>query len=158
MADVEALTIGPNCEVTMYFSLSLTDGTVADSTEVGEPMTFTMGDGSLIEGLELALYGLKIGDKQQLAIEARDAFGFPDEENVHTLPKSDFAPSLPLESGIILSFETPAGDEIPGTIREVGTDGVVVDFNHPLAGHELIFDVEIVDIKLAQTDESEAEQ
>ena len=91
MADIEVLTIGPGSKVTMHFTLSLKDGTVADSTEEGEPMTFTMGDGTLIEGLEMVLYGLKVGDKQCLEIGPRDTFGFPEEDNIHTLPRSEFA-------------------------------------------------------------------
>lgn len=147
MADIEALTIGPGSQVTMYFTLSLKDGTVADSTEENQPMTFTMGDGTLIAGLEMVLYGLKTGDKQCLEIGPRDTFGFPEEENFHTLPRSEFAAELPIEEGVILGFSTPSGEEIPGTIREVREHEVVVDFNHPLAGRPVIFDVEILDIQ-----------
>ncbi|MDR9436084.1 MAG: FKBP-type peptidyl-prolyl cis-trans isomerase [Thiohalophilus sp.] len=147
MAEIEALTIGPGSRVTMHFTLSLTDGTVADSTEEGEPMTFTMGDGTLIEGLEMVLYGLKVGSKQCLEIGPRDTFGFPDEENIHTLPRSEFAAELPLEEGIILGFSTPSGEEVPGTIHEVRDEEVVVDFNHPLAGRPVVFDVEILAIE-----------
>ena len=150
MAEIEALTIGPGSQVTMHFTLSLKDGTVADSTREDEPITFNMGDGSLIEGLEMVLYGLKAGDKQCLAIEPRDAFGFPDPANVHTLPRSEFSDELPVEEGVIIGFTTPSGEEVPGTIQEVRQEEVVVDFNHPLAGHEVIFDVEILDIKPGQ--------
>ena len=62
MGDVEVLTIGADCEVTMHFTLALEDGTTADATVDGEPMTFNMGDGTMIEGLEMVLYGLKAGD------------------------------------------------------------------------------------------------
>lgn len=151
MANIEALTIGPGSRVTMYFTLSLTDGTVADSTEEGEPLTFSMGDGTLIEGLEMVLYGLKVGDKQCLEIGPRDTFGFPDEENLHTMPRSEFAAELPLEEGIVLGFSTPSGEEVPGTIHEVRDEEVVIDFNHPLAGRPVIFDVEILDIQPGQT-------
>lgn len=146
-ADIEALTIGPGSEVLMHFSLSLADGTVADSTNEGEPLRFVMGDGTLIEGLELVLYGLKQGDRQCLSIEPRDAFGFPDEENIHTLPRSEFPADIQLEAGLIIGFTTPSGEEVPGAIREIREDEVVVDFNHPLAGNEIIFDVEILEIK-----------
>ena len=78
-ADIDALTIGPGSEVLMHFTLSLADGTVADSTRDGEPLRFVMGDGTLIEGLELVLYGLKAGDRQCLSIVPRDGFGFPNE-------------------------------------------------------------------------------
>ena len=146
-ADIEALTIGPGSEVLMHFSLSLVDGTVADSTNEGEPLRFVMGDGTLIEGLELVLYGLKQGDRQCLSIEPRDAFGFPDEDNIHTLPRSEFPADIPLEAGLIIGFTTPSGEEVPGAIKEIREDEVVVDFNHPLAGNEIIFDVEILEIK-----------
>ena len=146
-ADIEALTIGPGSEVLMHFTLSLADGTVADSTDEGEPLRFVMGDGTLIEGLELVLYGLKKGDRQCLSIDPRDAFGFPDEENIHTMPRSEFPAEMQLEAGLIISFTTPSGEEVPGAIQEVKDDEVVVDFNHPLAGNEIIFDVEILEIK-----------
>jgi len=146
-ADIEALTIGPGSEVLMHFTLSLADGTVADSTDEDAPLRFVMGDGTLIEGLELVLYGLKPGDRQCLSIDPRDAFGFPDEENIHTMPRSEFPADMQLEAGLIISFTTPSGEEVPGGIQALKEDEVVVDFNHPLAGHEIIFDVEILEIK-----------
>ena len=147
MADIEALTIGPACEVTMHYRLSLPDGTVADESTEDEPLSFTMGDGTLIQGLELMLYGMKVGEKQCLAINPRDAFGFPDDENIHTMPRSEFSADMHIEPGMIVSFSTPAGQEVPGTIKEVTADSVLVDFNHPLAGFEVTFDVEILAIK-----------
>ncbi|HEB67912.1 MAG TPA: FKBP-type peptidyl-prolyl cis-trans isomerase [Gammaproteobacteria bacterium] len=146
-ADVEALTIGPGCRVTMHFTITLEDGTVADTSREGEPLTFTMGDGSLIEGLELALYGLKAGDRQVVTMDPREAFGFPDPDNVHRLPRGEFPADMPPEEGQIVSFSTPSGEEIPGAIVEVGEDEVTVDFNHPLAGHEIVFDTEIIAIQ-----------
>ena len=145
-ADIEALTIGPGSEVLMHFSLSLADGTVADSTTDDEPLRFVMGDGTLIEGLELVLYGLKKGDRQCLSIEPRDAFGFPDEDNIHTMPRSEFPDDMQLEVGMIIGFSTPSGEEVPGAIQKIKDDEIVVDFNHPLAGHEVIFDVEILEV------------
>jgi FKBP-type peptidyl-prolyl cis-trans isomerase SlpA len=147
MGDVEALTIGPGCEVTMHFCLSMKNGIVADATEEGQPMTFKMGDGSMIHGLEMAIYGLKVGDKQSVELDPLNAFGYADPDNVHTMVRNEFADDLPLEPGTVIGFSTPAGDEVPGTIKEVQGEEVVVDFNHPLAGHDLIFDVEILDIK-----------
>ena len=147
MSNIEALTIGPGCEVTMYYRLSLQDGTLADETTAGEPLTFTMGDGTLIQGLELALYGMKVGEKQCLSIDPRDAFGFADEDNLHSMPRSEFADDMQVEPGMIVAFTTPAGQEVPGTIKEVTDETVLVDFNHPLAGFEVTFDVEILDIK-----------
>lgn len=146
MADIKALTIGPGCEVAMHFSLTLEDGTVADSTIDHDPVRFIMGDGSLIEGLELALYGLKVGDKQVLSIEPREAFGFPDEESIHEMSRSEFPEDMNIEEGMIIEFDTPSGERVPGALKSIKGDTVIVDFNHPLAGHEITFDVEILEI------------
>jgi len=81
----------------MHFSVSLTDGTVVETTrDDNEPLEFVMGDGTMIQGLELALYGLKAGDKQTVTIEPRLAFGFPDPESVHILPRSEFPQDMQL--------------------------------------------------------------
>jgi len=147
MGSVEQLTIGLGSVVTMYFSLSMKNGIVADCTNPGEPLTFTMGDGSLVHGLEVALIGLKAGDKQTVEIDPLNAFGFSDPDNIYDLPREEFAEDLPVTPGTILSFSTPSGDEIPGVIREINDGTVKVDFNHPLAGQDVIFEVEIVDVK-----------
>lgn len=138
--------IEPGSEVVMHFTLTLKDGTVADTSREGDPLRFTMGDGSLIKGLELALYGLKEGDMQVLGIDPQNAFGFPDESNIHDMPRSDFPADMELEAGLIIEFSTPSGEAVPGAILEVGDTTVKVDFNHPLAGHEITFDVEIISI------------
>ncbi len=150
MANIEALTIGPGCEVSMYFRLSLPDGTVADETFEGQPLVFIMGDGTLIQGLELMLYGMKVGEKQCLSIDPRDAFGFPEEENIHNMPRSEFDAEMNIEPGMVVAFSTPAGHEVPGTIKSINDEMVAVDFNHPLTGFEVTFDVEILDIKVVK--------
>ncbi len=147
MAEIEQITIGPGTIVTMNFTLTIKDGPVADATEPNEPMTFTMGDGSLINGLEMAIMGLKTGDKTSVELDPLNAFGFSDPDNIHYLPRNEFAEDLPVDPGTIIGFSTPSGDEIPGTIKEIKDDVVTVDFNHPLAGHDIIFEVDIIDIK-----------
>jgi FKBP-type peptidyl-prolyl cis-trans isomerase SlpA len=139
--------IRPQSRVVMHFSLTLEDGTIAESTFDSDPLEFVMGDGTLIEGLELALYGLKPGDHQRLTMQPQDAFGFPDPENVHIMPRSEFTADMEIEPGLIIGFTTPSGEEIPGAVLEVHDDEVKVDFNHPLAGHELVFDVEILEVQ-----------
>ncbi len=139
-------TIQPGSEVVMNFSITLEDGTVADSTEGEEPLQFVMGDQTLIEGLELALYGLKVGDKQSLKIDPENAYGYPDSENIHAMQRDDFPNDMEIKKGVIVGFATPAGDEFPGTVTEVGEKQVTVDFNHPMAGHVITFDVEILEI------------
>ena len=143
----ETSDIQPGSQVLMHYRITLEDGTVADSSFEGEPLRFTMGDGTLIQGLELALYGLRAGDRQSLGIDPQYAFGLPDETAIQTLPRTDFPADMQLEAGQIIAFGTPEGEEIPGAILEVGDKDVKVDFNHPLAGHEIQFEVEILDVR-----------
>lgn len=147
MGESEQPVIEPGSEVLMHFSVSLEDGTVADSSYEDEPMRFTMGDGTIIEGLELALYGLKAGDHQNLRIGPETAFGQRDSEAVQEMPKSDFPADMDLEPGLIIGFTTPTGEEVPGAVLEIEDDMVKVDFNHPLAGHEITFDVQILEVQ-----------
>jgi len=133
-------------EVVMHFTISLEDGTVAETTEGEDPLRFVMGDETLAEGLELALFGLKAGDKQSLKIGPETAYGYPDPENVQAMDRADFPAEMQLEQGLIVSFALPDGEEYPGMITEVGSKQVTVDFNHPLAGHEILFDVDILEV------------
>ena len=141
--------ISPESTVTLHLSLTLQDGTVAESTFDGEPLTFTMSDGTLVEGLELGLYGLRAGQTQRLTLYPQQAFGVRDPEKVHHLPRADFPADMALEPGCIIGFDTPQGEELPGMIVSLDDSSVEVDFNHPLAGREVIFDVEIIDVVLA---------
>jgi FKBP-type peptidyl-prolyl cis-trans isomerase SlpA len=140
------LKIDRSSIVTLHFKLALADGTPVDGTEDGEPMTFTIGDGTMIAAFEDALMGLCVGDKQQMSLDPRDTFGFPEEENKHWMKKSEFALDVELEEGMMIEFSTPAGDQIPGVLLELSEDKVLVDFNHPLAGHEVVFSVDIINI------------
>jgi FKBP-type peptidyl-prolyl cis-trans isomerase SlpA len=106
-----------------------------------------MGDGSLTPNFEACLLGLKKGDKKAFTLEANDAFGEPNPNNMHYMDRSRFGSDLSIEEGMILAFAQPDGSEIPGIIRSVAGDSVTVDFNHPLAGQTVVFDVEIVDVK-----------
>ena len=143
----ETETIQNGSEVLMHFTITLEDGTVADSTDGEDPLRFVMGDQTLIEGLELALYGLKAGDKQSLKIDPENAYGYPDPENVQAMQREDFPSNMELAKGVIVAFATPDDEEFPGMVMEVGDEQVTVDFNHPLAGHQITFDVEILEVK-----------
>jgi len=144
--------ISPESTVTLHLSLTLEDGTVAESTFADEPLTVTMGDGSLAEGLELGLYGLRPGDTQRLELYPEQAFGVRDPGKVHQLPRADFDAQLVLEPGSIIGFDTPGGEELSGTVIALDDAMVEVDFNHPLAGRIVIFEVEIIEVVLAESD------
>ncbi len=139
--------IGAGSIVMMHFTLTLSDGTVAETSRDGEPLQFQMGDGSIVIGLERALYGLQVGATQTILVDPQDAFGFPDPVNVHAMSSHDFADDMLLEPGVIISFTTPDGEELPGTVVEADDEQVMVDFNHPLCGHTVEFDVEILAVE-----------
>ena len=132
--------------VLMHYSIALTNGQVIESSFDEEPVEIIMGHGDVSEGMELALYGLKQGESQTLTLTAEQGFGLRDEGNINMMPLSDFPGELQPEVGTSYSFETPSGEEIPGTILKIEDDQAEVDFNHPLAGHEIVFTVNIIGV------------
>ena len=136
-----------NSKVTLHFSITLEDGTEALSTFDEEPITLTMGDGSFQPGMEIALYGLKEGEEQTLVLSPETAYGYPDKQLVHEMPLSDFENHLEPEVGQVIAFTMPDGEDAPGMIMAIKDQNVTVDFNHPLAGHDLIFKVKILKIE-----------
>jgi len=138
-----------NSEVTLHLSLALEDGTEAISTFDDEPMTITMGDGNFMPGMEMAIYGLKAGDEQSITLTPEQAYGYPDQQLIHELPVSDFGEELQPETGQVIAFTLPNGEETPGMILEVNDEIAKVDFNHPLSGHDVVFKVKILEIKPA---------
>jgi len=138
--------IGPGTRVRMHFALSLTDGTVAYSSFNEEPLQFEWGDGTLRPGLELAVLGLKAGDEQTLTLLPEQAYGLHDAALVHDMPRSDFPNLVEPKVGQLIAFESPTGEETAGAILAVDADSVRVDFNHPLAGREVVFRVKILSV------------
>ncbi len=134
-------------EVLMHFDLKLEDGSAADSTRVNnKPAKLVMGDGSLTANFEACLLGLKDGDKKSFTLPPEDAFGMPNPDNIHHMDRARFDADTPVEPGTIIAFSQPDGTEVPGIVRESAGDSVTVDFNHPLAGQTVIFDVEILSV------------
>jgi len=143
MSESGQAAVAPGREVELHFTLALEDGTEADSTRGGEPLRFTVGDGTLAPGLEVLLLGLCAGEDRQMQLPPDGPFGPHDPERLHRMPRSEFDETLPLERGTVIGFTTPDGEEVPGTVLEGDAETVLVDFNHPLAGRALRFDVEI---------------
>lgn len=140
------MTIQAGSQVVMHYSLVLEDGFVAD-TSGNEPLEFALGDGTLQPGLERHLLGLQAGEQREFAIAPGTVFPFPEKAAVQVLERSVFPSDMPLESGMIYEFNTPAGDAVPGRIRSVEEDTVTVDFNHPLAGRAFTFIAEILSVQ-----------
>lgn len=140
------LKIGEGTQVTLHFALHLEDGQPVDSTFDRDPANMTIGDGNLPEGFESCLYGLQAGEKQTFTVPPEKAFGQHNPSNIQMLARSDFANIDELQTGMILGFTDKAGGELPGVIAEIDEHQVKVDFNHPLAGRTLTFEVEILDV------------
>ena len=119
----------------------------AESTRAnGKPALFRLGDGSLSAALEQALLGLKAGQTKQFTLEPEDAFGGVSPDLIQYFSRRDFIDAGEPEVGAIMLFSGMGGSEMPGVIREVSGDSITVDFNHPLAGRRIQFDVEVLEI------------
>ena len=138
------LTIGPGRKVTMHFAIKLEDGQIIDSNFDKNPVEFEVGDGNIPEGFESALTGLKVGDHVELTIAPERGFGQHNPSNIQRMKRSDFK-GMDLEPGLVVSFQEPGG-EIPGVVVEFDDANVSVDFNHPLAGKTLIFEVKVLQV------------
>lgn len=141
-------TIVQESAVTLHFTIKLKDGSVADSTHnMGKPAKLVIGDGSLSENFEQCLLGLEVGEQKAIELKAEDAFGAPNPDNVHHMERARFVGDAEVEVGTIMAFSGPDGMEIPGIITEIAGDSVTVDFNHPLAGQDVTFEVEILSVE-----------
>jgi len=138
--------ITPGSRVSLHLALRFDNGDIALSTFDEEPLQFTLGDGTLSAGLEMALYGLRAGDNEKLELMPEQAFGAHDGSLVHTLPRTDFPADMPLEIGLVIQFNTPSGEETAGTVRKVEAESIEVDFNHPLAGVPLHLETRILHV------------
>ena len=138
--------IGPDREVTLHFALRLENGEVVDSTFDKKPATFKVGDGNLLPGFEQQLYGLKAGDKRSLQVAPEQGFGQHNQQNVQVMPRSQFE-GMELSEGLLVIFNDAANSELPGVVKTFDERQVTVDFNHPLAGKALSFEVEIIEVK-----------
>lgn len=141
------LKITQGTRVTLHFALLLEDGQVVDSNFEGNPAQLELGDGNLPQHFEACLHDLAAGDRRQFTLPPEKAFGQPNPSNVQQLARSAFDQVDGLEVGMVLGFADKSGGELPGRIAAIEETQVTVDFNHPLAGHTLIFDVAILDVE-----------
>lgn len=137
------MKIAQGLKVTLHFSLKLADGQVVDSTFGGKAASLVIGDGNLPAGFEQFLLGMQAGESASFTVTPEHAFGQINPNNVQEMKRSTFNSDITLEEGMIVSFADAAKTELPGVIKSFDADKVVVDFNHPLAGKTLQFDVQI---------------
>ena len=132
--------------VKVHYHGKLTSGETFDSSEGKEPLEFKVGEGSVIKGFDEGVMGMKIGDKKTIQVPIEDAYGPKNEEMLIEFPKDRFPSDMNPEVGMPLTMSNGSGQNFRVTIIEVKDDSVILDANHPLAGEDLIFDIELVEI------------
>lgn len=133
--------------VKVHYHGKLTNGTTFDSSEGREPLEFEVGGGMVIPGFDDGVTGMAIGEKKTIHIPADQAYGPKQEEMIMEFPRDRFPADMVPEVGMQLNMSNGSGQNFPVTIAEVREAVVVLDANHPLAGEELVFDLELVAIE-----------
>ncbi len=144
--DVEPERIRFGSKVKMHLRVATTDGHEVESTYGDDPLEVTIGDGTLAEGIEAALTGLAAGEHRAVILEPQRAFGTWDAAKVRRLPRGEFPQDAELVAGEIWAFSAPAGEELPGRVVELQSEAAVVDFNHPLAGHTVQLETDVLEV------------
>jgi FKBP-type peptidyl-prolyl cis-trans isomerase SlyD len=143
-----------NLVVTMDYVLTV-DGEIFDSSKEQGPLDYLHGHDNIINGLEKELTGMQVGDSKNVSVAPEDGYGIVDPEAIYSLPREEFPEDVPLELGIELEITDHDGEMMFAKIVEVGEESVQLDTNHPLAGKTLDFDVTIVTVRKASSEEIE---
>ena len=133
--------------IKVHYHGTLTDGTIFDSSTGREPLEFEVGSGMVIEGFDNGVLEMAVGDKRTVQIPADQAYGPKNEDMIMEFPIDRFPADLVPEVGMQLNMSNKQGEQFPVVIVEVAEEHVLLDANHPLAGKELIFDLELVEIQ-----------
>ncbi len=132
--------------VRVHYTGTLSDGSTFDSSEGREPLEFVVGSGQVIPGFDAAVSGLEAGDTATVTIVAADAYGEHADEGVQVFPRDVFPPDSAPEVGWAVELTSPDGQRVPATIVEATDESITLDFNHPLAGQDLTFEITLVEV------------
>ena len=133
--------------VKIHYTGSLKDGNVFDSSyKAKKPMEIKLGIGSVIEGFEQAIIGMKTGDKKTVKIPPEKAYGQYEIKNILEIDKSQIPADAKIKTGMKLQLQSPKGEHTNVIVKKIGEDKITLDANHPLAGQELTFELELVEI------------
>ena len=149
------MQIANDSVVSIEYRLHLGDGKTIDESDPGEPLVYLHGHEQIVPGLEKALEGKKVGESLKVTVTPEDGYGEYDPDGVEEVPREDFPPDMELEAGGVVSATDEEGDEVDFLVKEVRPKTVVVDFNHPLAGKTLHFEVTVREVRAATTEELE---
>ena len=132
--------------VKVEYTGTFDDGTIFDTSEGKEPLEFKAGSGQMIPGFDKAVIGMKIGQEKVIKLQPSEAYGDYDLKLVQEMPKEQIQVEEELKDGVVLAVTIPNGRQVPAIIKEVTTDTIIIDLNHPLAGKTLNFKLKVVDI------------
>ncbi len=147
------MAIAPNKVVTMNFTLKDDEGNILDTTESDGPFSYLSGNNMVLPKLEEAVSGMLIGTKKNIKLTAADGYGNYNEQIVQVVGRENFPQDFELEVGMSYMASSPEGAQMPFVITEVRDEDVTIDFNHPLAGKNLNFDIELLDVREATAEE-----
>lgn len=139
--------IQPGSRVRLHLAIKLANGMVAETTFDDDPLEIVIGDGALVQGLEIALYGMRPGQKQSLTLTPEQAYGKHDPVAVGWIPRDRFPIDMQLQPGALVGFQGDDGEEVAALVLVVEAEQVQIDFNHPLAGKPIIFESEILSVE-----------
>lgn len=134
-------------QVKVHYTGKLTSGEQFDSSTGRSPLAFTVGAGQMIKGFDEAIPGMAVGDKKTINISPEDAYGPKNESAIIEFPKANIPADIKLEPGMKLQLQNAEGHPVPVVVHEIKDDVVILDANHELAGKELVFDIELMEIK-----------
>ncbi|HEX5754067.1 MAG TPA: peptidylprolyl isomerase [Archangium sp.] len=149
------MQIAKDSVVSIDYRLHLGDGKIIDESEPGDPLVYLHGYEEIVPGLEKALEGKKAGESLKVVVEPKDGYGEYDPDGVEEVPREDFPPDMELEAGGIVSATDEDGDDVEFLVKEVRPKTVVIDFNDPMAGKTLHFDVTVREVRAATKEELE---
>jgi FKBP-type peptidyl-prolyl cis-trans isomerase 2 len=132
--------------VRIHYTGTLSDGSTFDTSSGREPLEFTVGSGQIIPGLDRAIAGMSVGEKKTVEVPASEAYGDRNPDGIQSVPREQVPDHIPLDPGTQLQVQTGDGRTLPVLVAEVTEEAVVLDANHPLAGKDLTFEVELVEI------------
>lgn len=132
--------------VRVHYTGKLTTGEQFDSSEGREPLEFTVGAGQMIKGFDAAMPGMKLGQKKTIVIAPEDGYGEKDADAIIEVPKANVPPDMQIFEGMELTLSDDQGRPVPVVVVEIKEDIIILDANHFLAGKDLVFDVELVEI------------
>jgi len=133
-------------KIKVHYHGRLTNGETFDKSEGREPLEFEVGSGMVIKGFDDGVTGMAVGDKKTINIPADEAYGPKNPDMIIDMPKDRFPKDMEIEVGMPLSMSDGQGQQFQVVVAEVKEDAVILDANHPLAGEDLIFDLELVEI------------